>query len=339
MKDFNVLSYVGETPWAIHPDKWSQMLPALVRHAKGIKLTADEIRAFMDDDDRDTKPTSTKRGAVAIIPIRGVIAHRMNAIGMSSGGTSCEGIALMIDQVKDDPNISAIVYDVDSPGGAVTGLQELAAKMFALRGVKKQIGVVHGMACSAAYHLIAQCDEIVSIPSGWSGNIGVFSAHQDLSELLKKEGVTITLIKAGKYKTENNPFEPLTDEGRAELQKRVDEAYSVFVKDVARGRGVDVSAVKNGYGEGRALTAKDAKAAGLIDRIGTMEDTLARLTGGKRSSSAMRADSLDGELTAAQIEELAISGDADAPEPQGTLTAPRSAIDPDAAVRERLERI
>ena len=290
MKDFNVLSYVGRELWAITDEKWHQMLPALVRHAKGVKLTDDEIRAFMDDDDRDTKPTSTKKGAVAIIPIRGVIAHRMSNLGMSSGGTSCEAVGAMIDSVKDDPNISQIAYDFDTPGGSVTGLQELAAKMFALRGIKKQTAIVNGLCASAGIHLATQCDEIVSIPSGMAGSIGVFSAHQDLSELLAKEGVKITLIKAGKYKTENNPFEPLTEEGKADIQAKVDEAYSIFVRDVARGRGVTPAAVRSGFGEGRVLTAKDAKAAGLIDRIATMDETLSRLTGGKSSKAGMRAE-------------------------------------------------
>lgn len=311
MKDFNVLSYVGRSLWAIHPDKWSQMLPALVRHAKGVKLTDDEIRAFMDDDDRDAKPESTKKGAVAIIPVRGVIAHRMNTMAMSSGGTSCEGIAAMIDSVKDDPNIREIAYDVDTPGGSVTGLQELAAKMFALRGVKKQTAIVNGLCCSAGYHLASQCDDIVCIPSGMAGSIGVFSAHQDLSELLKKEGVTITLIKAGKYKTENNPFEPLTEEGKADIQTKVDEAYAIFVRDVARGRGVTPAAVRGGYGEGRTLTAKDAKAAGLIDRIATMDETLARLTGAKSSKAGMRAEGDEPEPEPIEVPALAASTDVD----------------------------
>lgn len=327
MRDFNVISYVGRSLWAIHPAKWSEMLPALVRHAKGVKLTDDEIRAFMDDDDREAKPTSTKKGTVAVIPVRGVIAHRMDAMRMSSGGTSCEGIAAMIDAVKDDPNIGTIAYDFDTPGGSVTGLQELFAKMFALRGVKKQIAIVNGLCCSAGYHLASACDEIVCIPSGMAGSIGVFSAHQDLSELLKKEGVTITLIKAGKYKTENNPFEPLTEEGKADIQAKVDEAYAIFVRDVARGRGVTPAAVRGGYGEGRTLTAKDAKAAGLIDRIATMDETLARLTGSK-SKAGMRAEGEDAPLVAE--------------EPAGPIVAeapPPPPVDPDAAIRERLERI
>lgn len=313
MKDFNVLSYVGRSLWAITPEKWAEMLPALMRHAKGEKLSAIEIQAFMQD--RESEPaTASKRGSVAVIPVRGVIAHRMDALSASSGGASCESIGAMIKTVASDDSIPTIVYDFDTPGGTVTGLMELAAQMFALRGVKKQIAMLNGMACSAGYWLAAQCDEIVCIPSGVAGSIGVFSAHQDISALLEKEGVKITLIKAGKFKTEGNPFEPLSEEAEAQLQARVDEAYAQFVKDVARGRGVTPAAVRSGYGEGRALSAKDAKAAGLIDRIATMDETLARLVGRSKSAAGMRAEGEAIELLAG------IPGHAHAIDEDGALT-------------------
>lgn len=295
MKDFNVLSYVGRSLWAITGDKWAEMLPALIRHAKGEKLAAEDLQAFVGRNEQPT--TETKRGAVAVIPIRGVIAHRMGAMDDTSGGTSTERIGAMLTAVAAEDSIGTIVYDVDSPGGTVTGLQELAAQMFALRGVKKQIAVVNGMAASAAYWLASQADEIVSIPSGNTGSIGVFSAHQDVSAALEKAGIKVTLIKAGKFKTEGNPFEPLDDEARAHLQARVDEAYGQFVKDVARGRGVSPADVRGGYGEGRVLQAKDAKAAGLVDRIATMDETLARATGA-RSRGGMRAEGEAPELAA-----------------------------------------
>jgi ClpP class serine protease len=106
---------------------------------------------------------------------------------------------------------------------------------------------------------------------------------------LEQEGVKVTLISAGKHKVEGNPFEPLSEEAMAFKQARVDEAYAQFVRDVARGRGVSVADVRGGYGEGRALTAKDAKAAGLIDRIATMEDTIGRLVG-RTGTGGVRAD-------------------------------------------------
>jgi signal peptide peptidase SppA len=151
------------------------------------------------------------------------------------------------------------------------------------------VAQVNSLAASAAYWLASQADEIISIPSGTAGSIGVFTAHQDLSKALAQEGIDITLISAGKYKVEGNPFEPLTPEAKAVLQDRVDTAYAQFVKDVAQGRGVSQASVRDGYGQGRALGAKEALKAGLIDAIATMDQTLSRLTG-RTVGSGMRAE-------------------------------------------------
>jgi signal peptide peptidase SppA len=253
MKYTHILNYVASVPWAILPDKMQEILSVLAFRAAGHSFTSEEIQARIGEAKSGARASSG--GGVAVIPIRGVIAHRMGGMDDMSGGTSAERISAMLKQVSADESISTIVYDIDSPGGTVPGVQELASQMFALRGVKTQIAQVNDLAASAAYWLASQADEIVSLPSGSAGSIGVFTVHQDLSKALEAEGIKIDVIKAGKYKTEGNPFEPLSEESRAFIQARVDEAYSQFVKDVARGRGVNASDVKGGYGDGRVLTA------------------------------------------------------------------------------------
>jgi ClpP class serine protease len=89
--------------------------------------------------------------------------------------------------------------------------------------------------------------------------------------------VKITLISAGPYKTEGNPFEPLGDEAEAAIQEQVDTFYSMFLSDVALGRGASVNTVASSYGEGRTMLAKKALAAGMVDRIDTLENTALRL--------------------------------------------------------------
>lgn len=273
----HILHYVASTPWAILPDKLTELLAVLAYRAAGHEFTAAEIRARIGDGGG---PSGTaKRGDVAVIPIRGVIAHRMGMMDDTSGGTSCERIAGMLRQCVADPRVETIVFDVDSPGGTVTGMSELAAEIFAARATKHLIAVANGMMCSAAYDLGSQAHEIVSLPSGLVGSIGVFAAHEDVSGALEKEGIKVTLVSYGKYKTENNPFAALTPEGRAQIQKKVDQAGDQFVADVARGRGVSVSAVKAGFGQGRALSATESRSVGLIDRIGTLDSVVATALG------------------------------------------------------------
>lgn len=298
MKDFNILSYVGRSLWAITEDKWSEMVPALIRHAKGTKLTDDELQAFMGGRDAEPAQVRKQGDAVAIVPIRGVIAHRMDAMSASSGGASCEGIKAMLQKAFAEESVGTIVLDVDSPGGTVAGCTELAGWLFEAkgRGTKKVIAVANEEMCSAAYWIASQADEIVAIPSADVGSIGVFAAHKDISEALAKEGIKITLIKSEKFKTEGNPFEPLSDEAAARLQARVDDAGLTFRKDVGRGRGITAAQVRAQYGAGLSFSATDALAAGLIDRIGTMDDVIGKLVG--RKSTGMRADGVAPALAA-----------------------------------------
>ncbi len=289
MKYQHIAAYVADQLWAIHPSKLSELLAVLAFRAAGGSFTPEEIQARIGSSSGAGAQTSG--GGVAVIPIRGTIAHRMGSMDDTSGGTSCERIGAMLDQVASDPSIGSIVYDVDSPGGTVTGVAELAGKMFALRGQKTQIAVVNGLAASAGYWLASQCDEIVSIPSGEAGSIGVFTVHEDLSKAMAAEGIDITLISAGKYKVEGNPFAPLSDETKAVIQARVDTAYRQFVADVARGRGVSAAAVTAGCGQGRCLSSADALAAGLIDGIGSLEGTIARIGAGRAALPGMRSES------------------------------------------------
>jgi signal peptide peptidase SppA len=287
MKYQHVLSYIASHLWAMDPAKLHELLAVVAYRAAGHTFTPEEIQARIGDGAGSQRASSS--GGVAVIPIRGVIANRMGAMDDTSGGTSCEAIGRMIDHVASDASIGTIVYDVDSPGGTVEGVTELAAKMFALD--KRQIAMVNGMCCSAAYWLASQADEIVSMPSSRTGSVGVFCAHEDLSAALEKEGIKVTVISAGKFKIEQLPVAPLSDEARAHLQARVDETYALFVRDIARGREVKASEVRGGFGEGRALSAKDALAAGMIDRIGSMQDTIARLSGrGPARAGGLRAE-------------------------------------------------
>ena len=227
-----------------------------------------------------TKP-GPKSGRVAQISITGSITRRSSMWSDYFGGASVEATLTALRNVAADPDVKTVLLNIDSPGGTVDGLPELAAEIRTLRESKHIVALANSLAASAAYWLAAQADEVVATPEALVGSIGVFTAHQDWSAMMERMGVKTTYIHAGKYKVESNPDEPLTDEAREHLQGIVDEAYGLFVNDVAKGRGVSAATVRSDYGEGRVLTAKDAKAAGLIDRIAGYHETVARLTGVK----------------------------------------------------------
>jgi signal peptide peptidase SppA len=284
-------------PWAIAPSKLAIIEAFLARRLGGERLNADEVQAAMQAAlPRGPRPQS---GGVAVIPIYGTITQRAGLMSAMSGGTSIDVLTQQFRGALADPNVRAIVFDIASPGGTVYGVQELAAEIYAARGRKPIAAVATSMAASAAYWLGAAAGDFAVTPSGEVGSIGVYAMHQDVSKAAEMVGVKTTFISAGRYKVDGNPYEALSDTARASMQAKVDAAYAQFTADVARFRGVSVADVRNGFGEGDTVLAKDAKAMGMVDRVATLDEVAARLLGGS-GQAAMRADGFGAEMAEAE---------------------------------------
>ncbi len=287
MKYQRIIQAVMDHPWAILPSKLEAILGFLELQASGGKLTQEEIQAAMNGS---KKAEPKQDGDIGIIPVLGTITHRMGGLEEMSGGTSLQRFSNQLRGFVEDDSIKAIVLDVDSPGGSTAGLQEAADEIYKARGQKPIVAHANTLMASAAYFLGAQASEVVASSSGLVGSIGTILVHADESKLWDERGIKFTTITAGKDKALGSELEPLEDEGRAYLQNIVDQAYGQFTKSVARGRGVSEKEVRGeSYGQGRVLTAKEAKSAGLIDRIGTMDDTLSRLAGRSKSTRVVVA--------------------------------------------------
>lgn len=290
---FRLLSAFCLTPWALEPSTLDLMAGVLVRWSAGDRLSDDQIRAAIGDAPQAAAQrreaaaamgTSAGGGAVAVIPVYGVLTHRAHeAENTSRPLTSTERLTQAVRAAAADPQIGAIVLDVDSPGGSAFGVQELADTVFAARESKPVVAVANSIAASGAYWLASQATELVITPSGSVGSIGVITAHVDASAAYEKLGMKKSFITAGKFKAEGNDTGPLDDDARAHLQGMVDGYYSAFVKAVARGRGAGLEAVRSeAFGQGRMRLAKDAVQAGMADRIDTLENTIARYAKGRR---------------------------------------------------------
>lgn len=271
----NVIRAVRETPWAILPGKLAEIVSMLAERSAGHRLSDEEIRARVGG--RDPRRDLQIVGSTAVIPVYGVISGRADMLSDMSGGTSVQRLQSLLRDAVADPEITGIVFDIDSPGGSTDLLTEVASQIRGARGSKPIVSVANTRAASAAYWIGSQADEFVVTPSGDVGSIGVFAAHDDLSGLQEKMGVKTTLISAGEFKTEGNPFEPLSEEARQALQDQVDEFYGMFVSDVAQGRRVSVQTVKDEFGKGRMVTARQAVTAGMVDRVDTLESVVSKL--------------------------------------------------------------
>jgi len=287
MRFEHLLAAFAAEPWAIQREKLGVLADILVARAEGEKLFSNEFAAAVSD--ARAKEIAEVDGKVALIPVYGVLANKMDAFSAMSGGTSYAGIKKALHAALSNEDVKAVVLDIDSPGGSVPGTEELSAEIRSLRGGEKPIiAQVNSLAASAAYWIAASADEIIVTPSGRAGSIGVYTAHDDISAALEKRGIKRTYISAGKHKVEGNETEPLGKDMLAHIQDSVNRSYNRFVAAVAEGRGTTVGKVEDGYGQGRTFYAEALMDRGMVDRVATLEETIARYGGSSESDTVRR---------------------------------------------------
>lgn len=238
-------------------------------------------------------PTQRQAG-VAVLPVRGMIVPRATYWSGLFGMTGLDQLAGSLAAALADSEVGEIVLDIDSPGGSVAGVAEMAERIYQARGVKPITAVVNHLAASAGYWLASAAGSVVVSESAEVGSIGVYAMHANAAGMLEKEGVQVTLISAGEFKTEGNPYQPLSDAARAAIQGRIDRYYGQFVGDVARFRGRTDSDVRDNFGRGRIVGMADALTAGMADRRGDLAGVLVNrpVSDVERRSRRMRALSL-----------------------------------------------
>lgn len=249
---------------------------------------------------KSVNPYKVTKGGVAIISVVGSLVNRGAWVGASSGLVSYEGIKHQLKHAAANPAVKSIILDLQSPGGEAVGAFELAAMVREVAAEKRVVAVVNGMAASAAYALASGASEIVTGETGVSGSIGVVLLHADFSRQLANEGISPTLIFAGDHKVDANPFEPLPEAVRQDLQSEVNAFYEQFVSTVAKGRGKRLTAAMARKTQARTFVGAEAVELGLADRLGSFESVLADLTSaqGGRTTVQKRSIRMDTETGA-----------------------------------------
>ena len=283
MKTELLIAEFLSTPWALMPERLNAVSAVMARWSSHAPATA-EVLAGIDTDRlareaRRQTATSVTGGGIAVLPLYGVITQRGNMIEDVSGpgSVSTQKFAAALRQALADESVSQILIDIDSPGGSVYGVAELADEIVAARAQKPIIAIANSLAASAAYWIGCSASEFYVTPGGEVGSIGVWQAHFDYSQALAAEGVTPTLISAGTYKVEGNPYAPLEPEAQAFMQSRVDDYFLAFSKAVAKGRGVPIAQVRNGMGQGRVLGADAALEQKMVDGIVTLDEAIRKM--------------------------------------------------------------
>ena len=291
MKSHHFLAYCLTSPWAMWPDAMRTHAALLMRgylQRDGIKAAGKNDYGTPTEPEAAAARASGRQGSIQMIPVYGTIVQRASQLGPCEGGTSTQSISNALRDALADETVSQILLDIDSPGGSVFGVGELADEIVAARKQKPVVAIANSMAASAAYWLGCSASEFYMTPGGQVGSIGVWMAHQDISKALEAEGVDIKLISAGKYKVEGNPYMPLDEEGQAFMQSSVDDYYSAFTRAVARGRAVPIDTVRNGMGQGRVLGADAALAENMVDGVMPFSDVVKKMA---RAGQAARGKS------------------------------------------------
>ncbi|MDA8089736.1 MAG: signal peptide peptidase SppA [Nitrospiraceae bacterium] len=199
--------------------------------------------------------------------------EKIGIIRVEGAITSSDDIITTLKQFSEDPAIKAIVMRVDSPGGGVAPSQEIYEEVKKAAAKKFIVVSMGSLAASGGYYISVPATKIFADPGTITGSIGVIMEVPNVQGLLKKIGVKTEVIKSGKNKDIASLFSNMTNEQRRILQGSLDNVHEQFIQAVAAGRKMPVDVVRQ-LADGRIFTGQQAKALGLIDQLGDLEDAI-----------------------------------------------------------------
>lgn len=248
-------------PWLILPSMHQTISAILARHYAGDGLELDDLFEAPDAD-------MTIVDGVATIPVKGVISKDISKMERMSGAVDVRDVSALLDAAANDPTVSAVVLDVDSPGGTVQGVPELAARVAEVNKSKPIIAYTDGLMASAAYWISAGASAIYASESATIGSIGVYLALMDSSRAHELHGYKVELIKSegSPLKAAGMPGTSLSDEQRADLQASVDYLYGQFSGFVKANRKTPDESMR-----GQTFFGSQSIGAGLVDSVSSIE--------------------------------------------------------------------
>jgi signal peptide peptidase SppA len=278
-------------PVAIHPHKMEVLLCALQQKLGIVNMTTvDAItldaKAMMDRAalardakyDREGGKMYAVDGDIAVIRVEGTLVHKAGWLDAMSGFCGYNMLTRQLNDAYRDPDVLGIWLEIDSPGGAVSGLfsfVEELAQMTASEGGKPIYAYVNEMACSAAYAIASVCDKVYGPQDAMVGSIGCVMVHTSVNRAMDENGIDVTVIRSGERKMRGNPYEALDETTAAKFQASVDDVRKRFANLVAMGRNISVEAAM--ATEADWFEGAEALELGLLDAVISERDAWSRL--------------------------------------------------------------
>jgi len=271
------------------------------RHKQPMSLEAD----LLAERRRLSRRVSLWRtlAVLGVIAALAVIFGRGDMGGLASGehvlrlrieGVITEDRRLLevIEEARTDSSARAMLLVIDSPGGSMAGGEALhgALKRFAEK--KPIVALMGGTAASAGYMIAMPAQHVLAREATVTGSIGVLLQSFDISELMARLGVRPDILATGPFKAQPNPFQPLTDQGRAEMMRVLEDLHGQFIAMVVAGRRMDEARVRP-LADGRVFTGRQALGLGLIDAIGGEAEARAWLAAQKDVPEALPVRDLE----------------------------------------------
>lgn len=260
-------------PLAIHPRKAEVVMAALADRlgiGQMVRLDGSAVALSGMEDEEFSSPGKSDRGyevvkGVALIPVQGTLVHKLGTLRPYSGMTGYDGIRQNFLVALNDPEVKAIVLDVDSPGGEVAGCFDLVDTIYEARGEKPIWSILSESAYSAAYAIASAADRVMVPRTGGTGSIGVIWMHMDWSQALTDHGFKVTLITYGDRKADGHPEIPLSKEAREQFQAEINDAGELFVETTARNRAVSTKVIRDT--QAATYIGQGGVALGLADKV------------------------------------------------------------------------
>lgn len=267
------ISVLGEKFWAGSFASWLAVIEAEARIDDFLAAHPEARRGDMNSMiDEMVGPIMTVEGSVATVKINGSLVKGNAGFGRLFGVLGYDDIKEAMLSAVEDRNVKSILLYVSSPGGMVAGVQETADFIRNVDTVKPVYAFTDAIMASAAYWLGSSAREVYNTPTSMVGSIGTLQVHRERAKMEEREGITTTVIRSGKYKALANPYEPLSDLAKEEIQSQVDYMDTQFVNYVADRRGVDPAEARKRMGQGREFIGTQAKDAGLVDGTLALSD-------------------------------------------------------------------
>lgn len=284
----HALTYLTGCPWAI-TERMMDTILGVIEREQDIEAVAARLGRPLEN----TGNRVERRGPTAVIDINGPIFRYANLFTEISGATSIQLLSRDLQTAIEDPSVESILLNIDSPGGEVNGVSEMANQIYEARGRKPLWAYVGGTAASGAYWLASAADRVVMHRSAMAGSIGVIASIVD--ENARQERLGVRKHEIISSQSPHKRADPATDIGRAKLQGLVDETAAQFIAAVAEHRATTDAHVIERYGQGFVLLGPAALEAGMADELGSYEKVIGQLHAAAKGSPLAYSMTVQGE--------------------------------------------